>query len=47
MKTASRPLGELWAQADGLRFREGVGLKAKARQGYRGLSNCRVVTNIW
>ena len=47
MKTASRSPGEPWAQADGLRFREGVGLKAKARQGYRGLSDCGAVTNIW
>lgn len=47
MKITSRPLVEPWAQADGLGFREGVGLKAKARQGYRGLSDCRTVTNIW
>lgn len=47
MKTASRPLGEPWAQADGLGFREGVGLKAKARQGYKSLSDWATATNIW
>ena len=41
---------ELWAPACGLGFREGVGPKAKTRQGCRGLSDCRhirIVANIW